>query len=160
MSLLWLILGVILITIVLSTSIVYFVVRPRVMRKVETGALVLGQELHGREPLRSGPANCEGVSDPDKLAVKGLGALGLTDQALVFGQGESQASIIIALAAIDSVEVAKSVEILEKTVRRPNPILVTSWTNPGQVQKTIAWSVDDPEIWVEAIKQAKGDLSV
>lgn len=158
MSLVWLILGVILITVVLSITIVYFVVRPRVMKRVETGALVLGQELHGREPLRSGPANCEGVNDPDRLNLKGLGALGLTDQALVFGQGESQASVIIALSTIESVEVAQSVEILDKTIRRPNPIVVAKWTNPGQTQKTIAWSVDDPELWVQAIKQAKGEI--
>lgn len=160
MSLVWLILGVILITVVLSISIVYFIVRPRVMKRVETGALVLGQELHGRDPLRSSPANCEGVSDPDRLNLKGIGALGLTDQALVFAQGESQNSVIIALPAIDVIEVVQSVEILEKTVRRPNPLLVVRWTNPGQNQKTIAWSVDDADLWAEAVQLAKGDLGL
>ena len=57
MSLVWLFLGVLLLTVVLSVSFVYFVVRPKMMKRVETGALVLGQELHGREPLRSAPAN-------------------------------------------------------------------------------------------------------
>lgn len=158
MSLVWLILGVIFITVVLSVSFVYFVVRPRVMGRVETGSLVLGQELHGREPLRSAPANCEGISDPERLHLKGLGALGLTDQALVFGHGQSQGSVIIPLTAIDSVEEVKSVEILAKKVRRPNPLLVVNWTNQGQSQKTIAWSVDDPSQWVTAVEQAKGDL--
>ena len=156
MSLVWLFLGVLLLTVVLSVSFVYFVVRPRMMKRVETGALVLGQELHGREPLRSAPANCEGVSDPDRLNLKGIGALGLTDQALVFGQGETQVSVMVPLGAIDSVETAQSVEILTHKIKRPNPLLVARWTNEGQNQKTIAWSVDDPDLWVEAINQAKG----
>lgn len=158
MSVFWLILGVIFLTVVLSICFVYFVVRPRVMGRVETGSLVLGQELHGREPLRSAPANCEGISDPERLGLKGLGAMGLTDQALVFGHGQSQGSVIIPLTSIDSVEELKSVEILTKKIRRPNTLLVVNWTNQGQSQKTIAWSVDDPAQWVSAIEQAKGNV--
>lgn len=157
MSVVWLILGVVLVTVVLSLCIVYFVVRPRLVKRVEAGALRLGQELHGREPVRSGPASCEGVGDPDKSRILGIGALGVTDQAVVFAQGETGDSIIIMLSAISSVQVMNSIEILAKTIRRANPMLVLDWQNPGAAApNVIAFTLDDAQSWKQQIDLLRG----
>lgn len=147
----WTILGAILITLVLAMCITFFVVRPMLARKVSKGAQGLARELHGQPPLMSTAASCEGCSDPDRLAVKGIGALALTEQAVVFVSGDGEHSLIIPRDKIDEAGPAGSVEILGKTVRRPRPMLAIRWRNGNGVSLNTAFTLDDATTWATAI---------
>lgn len=151
MALIWTILGGILIAVVLAVCITYFVVRPILARKVSKGAEGLARELHGQPPLMSTAASCEGCSDPDRLAVKGIGALALTEQALVFVSGDGEHALIIPRDRIVEIGPATSVEILGRTVRRPRPMLAVRWRNGRDIELNTAFTLDDATTWTAAV---------
>ena len=151
MNFVWTILGAILITLVLAMCITFFIVRPILARKVSKGALGLARELHGQPPLISTAASCEGVSDPDRMGLKGIGALALTEQAVVFVSGDGEHTLVIPRDKIDEAGPATSVEILGKTVRRPRPMLAVRWRNGHDVPLNTAFTLDDANTWTTAI---------
>ena len=80
---LWIVLSAILITVVLAFCITFFSYSRCWQGK---GGLYRGnapgKELHGRPPLMSAAASCEGCSDPDRSGLKGS-VRALTEQAVV-----------------------------------------------------------------------------
>lgn len=128
MSVLWLIAGVALITVVASACLVFFGIRPMLARRVRSAATLLGEELCGVKPKLSGVAACEGWSNPARATLKGIGAMALTDAGLFFCNGSSGASVLIQLAKITRVQVVSQVNLDGRRVRgRRVPLLVISW---------------------------------
>ncbi len=148
---LWTVLGALLITVVLAFGITYFIVRPRLTAKVNAGAQVLARELHGRPPLMSSGASCEGCTDPDRFGLKGIGAIALTEQALVFVSGSTTDTIVIPRETVSEAGPVTSFEVLGKTVRRARPMLAVSWRDGNNFDQRIAFTVDDPMQWGAAI---------
>ncbi len=155
MVVLWTILGALLITVVLAFGITYFIVRPRLARKVNAGAEVLSRELHGRLPLLSSAASCEGCTDPDRFGLKGIGAIALTEQALVFVAGSTQDTVVIPREAVTEAVPVTSFEVLGKTVRRARPMLSVAWNDGNNFPQRIAFTLDDPMQWAAATPVAQ-----
>lgn len=151
MTVVWTILGTILITVVLAFCITFFIVRPRLARKVNIGATGLAKELHGRPPLMSTAASCEGCSDPDRGGLKGVGAIALTEQAVVFVAGSTSDSVIIPRDKVGEVGPATTLDILGRKIRRARPMLAINWTDGHGNAQTIAFTLDDPLQWAAAI---------
>lgn len=151
MTTVWAVLGGILAAVVLAVCLVFFVVRPILARKVESGAEGLAKELHGRPPLRSSAASCDGVNTFVKSGVRGIGALGLTEQALVFVAGSTETALIIPLDQITQVAPSTIFEAEGKTVRRAQPMLVVHWNGHEGATPAAAFSVDDALSWVAAL---------
>lgn len=151
MTLVWTILGALLITVVLAFCITFFIVRPRLAKKVNAGATEVAKELHGRPPLKSTAASCEGCSDPDRMSLKGVGVIALTEQALVFGSGANGTTVVIPRAKVTEVGPATSVEILGRPIRRARPMLLVRWNDGHDVNQLIAFTLDDPLQWAAEI---------
>lgn len=151
MSWIWILLGALLIAVVFSVCIGFFVVRPRLAKKINAGARGLAKELHGRPPLLSGAAACEGSSDPARFGLQGLGALGLTEQALVFVAGQSEESVIIPLSTVIEATPATSYSSAQRTIRRSRPMLVVRWWARNDQEVSIGFTVDDAAVWVAAM---------
>ncbi|MBP7972657.1 MAG: hypothetical protein WBB44_00120 [Candidatus Nanopelagicales bacterium] len=151
MTTVWAVLGGLLAAAVLAVCLVFFVVRPILARKVESGAEGLAKELHGRPPLRSSAASCDGVNTFVKEGVRGIGALGLTEQALVFVAGSTETSLIIPLDHITQVAPSTIFEAEGKTVRRAQPMLVVHWNGHLGATPAAAFTVDDALSWVAAV---------
>ena len=151
MTLVWTILGAILITVVLAFCITFSIVRPRLAKKVNAGATEVAKELHGRQPLKSTAASCEGCSDPDRMALKGVGVIALSEQALVFGSGANGTTVVIPRSKVTEVGPATSIEILGRSIRRARPMLLVRWNDGKDVNQLIAFTIDDPLGWSAAI---------
>lgn len=151
MTVVWTVLGAILITVVLAFCITFFLVRPMLARKVNTGVAGLAKELHGRPPLMSTAASCEGCSDPDRSGLKGVGAIALTEQAVVFVSGSTSQSVIIPREKVTEAGPATNLEILGRRVRRSRPMLAVNWLDGHGVAQLIAFTIDDPLQWAAAI---------
>ncbi len=151
MTVIWTILGAILITIVLAFCITFFIVRPILARKVNAGAAGVARELHGRQPLLSTAASCEGCSNPDRGGLKGVGVIALTEQALVFASGDNDQTVIIPRSKVTEAGPATSVELLGRTVRRGRPMLAVHWNDGRGINQLIVFTIDDPLQWAAAI---------
>ncbi|NQU36447.1 MAG: hypothetical protein HQ526_02485 [Actinobacteria bacterium] len=147
---LWTILGALLITVLLAFGITYYIVRPRLARKVNAGAVVLSRELHGRPPLLSSAASCEGCTDPNRFGLKGIGAIALTERALVFVAGSTEDTVVIPRESVSEVGPVTIFEVLGKTVRRARPMLSVTWKDGNGFVQRIAFTVDDPMQWAAA----------
>jgi len=146
----WTILGALLISVVLAFGITYFIVRPRLARKVNAGAEVLSRELHGRPPLLSSAASCEGCTDPNRFGLRGVGAIALTERALVFVAGSTLDTVVIPRESVSEAGPVTSFEVLGKTVRRARPMLSVTWKDGKDFEQRIAFTVDDPMQWAAA----------
>lgn len=151
MTVLWTVLGALLITVVLAFCITFFIVRPILAKKVNAGVAGLAKELHGRPPLMSTAASCEGCSDPDRGGLKGIGAIALTEQALVFVAGSTDQSVIIPRDKVVEAAPATNVELLGRTVRRSRPMLSVSWLDGHGNTQLIAFTLDEPLQWAASI---------
>jgi hypothetical protein len=151
MTVVWTILGALLITAVLAFCITFFIVRPRLARKVNDGAQQVAKELHGRRPLKSTAASCEGCSDPDRVALKGIGVIALTEQAVVFATDIEGRSVVIPRDRVIEAGPGTSVELLGRTVKRPRPMLVITWQDGRDLTQRIAFTIDDPLGWAASI---------
>lgn len=151
MTVVWTILGALLITVVLAFCITFFIVRPRLAKKVNAGAKEVAKELHGRPPLKSTAASCEGCSDPDRISLKGVGVIALTEQAVVFAAGANGSSVIIPRSKVTEVGPATSVELLGRHVRRARPMLLITWKDGHDTAQQIAFTLDDPLQWAAEI---------
>lgn len=149
----WTILGALLIAFVLAVCITFFIVRPRLAKRINAGGQLVARELHGRPPLASGAASCEAISDPDRLALKGIGVIALSENAVVFGNSKSEHVLIVPRDRITSVRAATSVEVLGSTVRRPRPMLVVGWLDGRDNGQEVAFTVDATETWVGQLSQ-------
>ena len=156
MTLVWAILGGLLISVVASCCIVFFIVRPLVMRRIRTGATGLSKELHGREPLLSAPASCNGTSDDRSAALKGLGALALTEYALVFVSGSTSTSLIIPRENINHVDVTADLRAESKVGRRAKPTLSIRWAVPSRDEVEVSFTIDDPGTWAQSLSMSVG----
>lgn len=152
MTTVWAVLGALLITVVGAACVMFFIVRPRITKRVAAGARGLSRELYGQQPIMSSPAACEGCTDPDRLSLKGVGAIALTQQALVFASGVEDQSIIIPRAAVISSTPQTSFTFLTQTVKRPQPMLVVKWrVERSGLNHEIAFTLNDPLDWVAAL---------
>lgn len=151
MTVVWTILGALLITAVLAFCITFFIVRPKLAKKVNEGAQQVAKELHGRPPLKSTAASCEGCSDPDRATLKGIGVIALTEQAVVFATNIEGRSVVIPRNKVIEAGPGTSVELLGRTVKRPRPMLVVSWKDGRDLTQTIAFTIDDPLGWAASI---------
>lgn len=151
--------------------VVFFVIRPRLAKRMAAASEGLSKELMGRQPLMYGVAQFEGSTDPDRAGFKGVGALAVTDQAIVFVSGTTQSSLIIPRTALISAVPATSFAAPSKTIRRPRPMLVITWQarkraevsvisdEPGQQSvadhsaPSIALSVDDAMRWLAVLAE-------
>lgn len=88
MSVLWLVLGVVLIILVASVLFGFFVYRPRAKRQVTAATQAIAEELHGRPPLMIAPAQCRKADLRDPQEVTGLGVIAVTEQAVLFSAGQ------------------------------------------------------------------------
>ena len=151
MTVLWTVLGAILITIVLAFCITFFIVRPILAKKVNAGVAGLAKELHGRPPRMSTAASCEGCSDPDRTGLKGIGAIALTEQALVYVSGSTDESVVIPRDKVIEAAPATNLEILGRTIRRGRPMLSVNWTDGHGNSQLIAFTLDEPLQWAASI---------
>ncbi len=88
MSWLWVVLGALLIALVVSVLLGFFVWRPRAKKRVTLATEALAQELHGRPPLLIAPAQCRKAQVRDGASLPGLGVLALTEQAVLYSSGQ------------------------------------------------------------------------
>lgn len=88
MSVVWLILGIVLVVLVVSVLFGFFYWRPRAQRRVTAATHALVSELHGTPPLLMAPAQCKKAEVRDAGSLPGLGVLALTEQALLYSSGE------------------------------------------------------------------------
>ena len=144
MEVLWAVLGALLVTVVVVVCLVFFLVRPRLIAKVQDASEGLARELNGRPPLLASGAQCEACSDLARSALLGFGALGLTEQAVVFVSGGSGASVIIPRAAILETTVSTTFTWEKKTIRRARPMLLIKW-RVGERPPVVVRSGDNQE---------------
>ncbi len=156
MTLVWAILGGLLISVVASVCLVYFVVRPLMMRRVKTGTAGLVLQLHGREPLLSGAASCTGTSDDRSAALKGLGALALTEYALVFVSGSTSTPLIVARDTITHVGVTADLPADGKLFPRAKSVLLVRWSPPTRDEIEVSFTLDDPGRWAQSLSTPVG----
>lgn len=88
MSVIWWVLGLVLITLVVGVLVGFFVYRPRAQKRVTAATQAIAAELHGRPAEMIAPAQCRDAEIRDPGSVKGLGVLAMTDQAVLFCAGE------------------------------------------------------------------------
>lgn len=172
MSVVWTVLGVILVLLVITVLVLFFIVRPRLARTVNSGARTLARELHGRKPLMSGAAVCEGCTDEAKGHLVGLGAIALTEQALVFASGSADATVIIPRSEIRSSTISSTAEIRGRSLNRGQPLLVVTWTRPAPplatgvgepsepVETTIVFLLAQPESWARPLAESSAERHV
>lgn len=158
MTVIWTILGAILITVVLAFCITFFIVRPMLAKKVNAGAASVARELHGRQPLLSTAASCEGCSDPDRSGLKGVGVIALTEQGVVFASGGTEQTVIIPRNKVTETGPATSLEILGRSVRRARPMLAIHWNDGHGINQVIAFTLDDPLQWAAEIPLPSGAM--
>lgn len=154
MTVIWAVLGALLITAVFAVLVVFFFVRPALAKKINVAAKALSSELYGRPPLISSAASCEGSTDPGRSALTGIGVIALTEQALVFVAGGNKASVIIPVANLVAVTTSTTFTSATRLVRRPRSMLVVKWRVPGsfdQGEPAIAFTLDQAQLWVDAI---------
>ncbi len=158
MTLVWTILGAMLVAVVLVFCITFFIVRPKLAKKVNAGAKEVAKELHGRPPLKLTPASCEGCSDPDRARLKGVGVIALTEQAVVFGSGANGSTVVIPRSKVTEVGPARTLEILGRPIRRARPMLALKWNDGRDINQLIAFTLDDPMQWAAEIPLPTAEL--
>ena len=144
MTYLWALLGVILIGLLASIGWAFFVVRPRLAKQIEASVAVVAKELNGRQPLSIVPAKCEGITDPRRENLVGVGTLALTEEGVVFGAGKPDRSLVIARNSIESASVARQLEGSGKPVKKRSPMLAIQWRGGDDQQITVVFTVGDP----------------
>lgn len=152
MSWLWTILGALLIAAVLAACITYFLVRPALARRIDAGGKLVARELHGRPPLMSGAASCEGITDPERVGLRGVGVIAMSEQALVFGNSKNELVVIIPRDRVTRSETATSFSALGRTVKRPRPMLLVGWRDGRDNTQEVAFTLDRTADWVAALR--------
>jgi len=156
MTTVWTILGAVLITLVLAVCFLFFVMRPMLRKKLMVGAEGLSKELHGRPPLKASAASLDSYEGFVKDGIRGLGALGLTEEAVVFVSGAGT-SLIIARSSILSATTTTSISGGGLATNRNAPKLVISWKKPDGTEPQVAFSVDSSaQEWADEIGSFPG----
>jgi hypothetical protein len=119
MSVVWIVLGVLLVALVGSVLFGFFYWRPRAQKRVTTATAELAKELHGRPPLMIGPAQCRSAQIRDGGSLPGLGVLALTEQAVLYSSGQR-----VVILARDGLQVQAKGTTLELVSTVPEGRLV------------------------------------
>lgn len=126
MSLVWVVLGVLLIALVSSVLFGFFYWRPRAQKRVTTATEALAAELHGRPPLLLAPAQCRKAELRDAGSLPGLGVLALTDQAVLYSSGHR-----VVVLARDGLQTRAKGTTLEFVSQTPPGRLVVTLPDPA-----------------------------
>lgn len=126
MSIVWFVLGVLLVALVGSVLFGFFYWRPRAQKRVKVATEALAQELHGRPPVLIAPAQCKKANVRDSASLPGLGVLALTEEALLFSSGER-----VVVMSRDGLEVLSKGRNLEFVSRVPQGSLVVTLPDPS-----------------------------
>ncbi len=158
MTVVWIVLGAVLIGLVAVVCYGFFVIRPRMRSQVEHASEGLARELHGRQPLLSAAASCSPVDGFDKDGLAGVGALAMTDEAVVFVNGTSQVSLVIARSSITEASPASKAQ---NRAARGVPSLVVRWQPRENDPSTaaVAFAVgQDVNEWVMRLSTRQSPL--
>ncbi len=127
MNWIWAILGIILVAFVAAVLYAFFIKRPRTIKQLRASAELVARETHGRPPDLLAPARCEAVSIAAKEHVRGVGALALTEQGLVFGAADPERTLIIARSSIVRAGTVRTMRGATETANRTTPMLAVRW---------------------------------
>ncbi len=133
MSWLWVVLGALLIAVVISVLLGFFVWRPRAKKRVTLATQALAQELHGRPPLLIAPAQCRKAQVRDGESLPGLGVLALTEQAVLYSSGQR-----VVILPRQGLRFQSSGNNLEFVTEVPDAHLVVTLPDTGPWQRALA----------------------
>lgn len=133
MSWVWVVLGALLIALVVSVLFGFFYWRPQAQKRVTRASQALAEELHGQPPLLIAPAQCRSSDLRDGAALKGLGVLALTEQAVLFSSGER-----VVILSREGLSLGGTSRTLEFVSQVPTGRLVVQLPDPGPWRQALS----------------------
>lgn len=133
MSVVWLVLGALLVVLVASVLAGFFYWRPRAQNRVKTAAEALAGELHGAPPLLVAPAQCRKAELRDGGSLPGLGVLALTEQAVLYSSGNR-----VVILSREGLQMQAKGNILEFTSQIPAGRIVVTLPDPAPWTQALA----------------------